>query len=380
MDEVTGDETEAGTGDGLSRRAFTRALGSAAVGGAFAGHAPAAMPPAQAAATPEGLTFLSATELATRLRAKQISAREVMAAHLAQIARVNPKVNAIVTLVAERALADAARADDAIATSGPRGVLHGLPIAHKDLVATAGIRTTWGSPFHRDTVPTQDAPIVTRIRAAGAIAIGKTNTPEFGAGSQTFNTVFGATRNPYDPSKTCGGSSGGAAVALACGLIPIADGSDAGGSLRNPAAFCNVVGLRPSPGRVLRDTASWSPFSVSGPMARSVADVALFLSVLAGDPTVARWRFSRTAPASRPRSTASPRARAWRGGRGSAASPWSPRSAPWSTPTGRSSRISAARSRTPSPTSPASPRRSRRFAASGTTRPTRRSCASGPSG
>ena len=132
----------------------------------------------------------------------------------------------------------------------PLGVLHGLPVAHKDLVDTAGIRTTRGSPFYRDHVPTRDALIVTRIRAAGAITCGKTNTPEFGAGSQTFNSVFGATRNPYDVTKTCGGSSGGAAVALACGMVPIADGSDTGGSLRNPAAFCNVVGFRPSPGRV----------------------------------------------------------------------------------------------------------------------------------
>ena len=138
-------------------------------------------------------------------------------------------------------------------------MLHGLPVAHKDLVDTAGIRTTRGSPFYRDNVPTRDALIVTRIRAAGAITVGKTNTPEFGAGSQTFNTVFGATRNPYDLTKTCGGSSGGAAVALACGMVPIADGSDTGGSLRNPAAFCNVVGLRPSPGRVPSDPSSWSP-------------------------------------------------------------------------------------------------------------------------
>jgi amidase len=161
-------------------------------------------------------------------------------------------------------------------------VLHGLPVAHKDLVDTAGIRTTRGSLFYRDTVPARDALIVTRMRAAGAITCGKTNTPEFGAGSQTFNSVFGATRNPYDVTRTCGGSSGGAAVALACGMVPIADGSDTGGSLRNPAAFCNVVGLRPSPGRVPSESNGWSPLSVSGPMARSVADVALFLSVLAG--------------------------------------------------------------------------------------------------
>ncbi|HZN26939.1 MAG TPA: amidase family protein, partial [Burkholderiales bacterium] len=220
------------------------------------------------------------------MRRREVSARDVMAAHLARIERINPKVNAMVTVVAERAMADAARADDLAVKGEPLGVLHGLPVAHKDLVNTAGIRTTHGSPFYRDNVPTRDAPIVTRIRAAGAITCGKTNTPEFGAGSQTFNSVFGATLNPYDVSKTCGGSSGGAAVALACGMVPIAGGSDTGGSLRNPAAFCNVVGLRPSPGRVPGAPGQWSPLSVAGPMARSVADVALFLSVIAGyDPS-----------------------------------------------------------------------------------------------
>ena len=188
----------------------------------------------------------------------------------------------MVTLVAERAMADAARADERAARGDTLGVLHGLPVAHKDLVDTAGIRTTRGSPFYRDTVPTVDAEIVTRIRAAGAITCGKTNTPEFGAGSQTFNSVFGATRNPFDITKTGGGSSGGAAAALACGMVPIADGSDMGGSLRNPAAFWNVVGLRPSPGRVPGNASSWSPLGVSGPMARSVADLALFLSAMAG--------------------------------------------------------------------------------------------------
>jgi amidase len=205
-----------------------------------------------------------------------------MTAHLAQIERVNPKVNAIVTLVAEQALASAARADEDIARRRPLGPLHGLPVAHKDLVDTAGIRTTRGSPFYKDNVPTRDAEIVARIKRAGALTLGKTNTPEFGAGSNTFNTVFGATKNPYDVTKTCGGSSGGAAVALACGMVPIADGSDTGGSLRNPAAFCNVVGFRPSPGRVASESTSWSPLSVSGPMARTVADVALFLSAIAG--------------------------------------------------------------------------------------------------
>jgi amidase len=227
------------------------------------------------------LCEMTAVELATRLARTEVSARDVMTAHLAQIERVNPKVNAIVTLVGDRAMAAAAAADEAIARGGPVGVLHGLPVAHKDLVDTAGIRTTQGSPFYRDTVPTRDGLIVTAMRAAGAITVGKTNTPEFGAGSQTFNTVFGATRNPYDLAKTCGGSSGGAAVAVATHMLPLADGTDVGGSLRNPPAFCNVVGLRPSPGRVINDSASWSPLSVSGPIARTVADVALFLSAIA---------------------------------------------------------------------------------------------------
>jgi len=232
--------------------------------------------------TAEALCDLSAVELAARIRRKDVSAREVLTAHLARIERVNPKVNAIVTLVAERAMADATRADETTARGGALGVLHGLPVAHKDLVDTAGIRTTRGSLFYKDLVPSRDALIVTRIRAAGAITCGKTNTPELGAGSQTFNRVFGATRNPYDTTKTCGGSSGGAAVALACGMLPIADGSDTGGSLRNPAAFCNVVGFRTSPGVVASESTAWSPLSVSGPMARSVADVALFLSAIAG--------------------------------------------------------------------------------------------------
>jgi amidase len=164
------------------------------------------------------------------------------------------------------------------------GPLHGLPVAHKDLVETRGIRTTFGSPLYKDYIPTQDDLIVERLRRAGAITIGKTNTPEFGSGSQTFNTVFGATHNPYDLTKTCGGSSGGAAVALACGLVPVADGSDTGGSLRNPAAFCNIVGFRPSVGRVPNPQAAfgWSTLSTSGCLGRSVADLALVLSTIAG--------------------------------------------------------------------------------------------------
>jgi amidase len=230
------------------------------------------------------LCFLPAAELARRIRAKELSCVEVMEAHIAQIERVNPKVNAIVTFLPEQARTQARAADTALARGIEPGPLYGLPIAHKDLVLTKGIRTTFGSPIFKDFVPDQDEIIVERLRAAGAITIGKTNTPEFGAGSQTFNEVFGETLNPYDLSKTCGGSSGGAAVALACGLMPIADGSDLGGSLRNPASFCNVVGLRPAPGRVpvWPHRIGWCPLPVEGPMARTVQDVALLLSVMAG--------------------------------------------------------------------------------------------------
>ena len=230
------------------------------------------------------ICFLTATELARRLRVKDLSARQVMEAHLAQIERVNPKVNAIVTLLPDQAMEQAKRADEALARGEEIGPLHGLPVAHKDLVPTKGIRTTYGSRIYRDHVPDQDGLIVERLRKAGAITIGKTNTPEFGAGSQTFNEVFGATLNPYDTTKTCGGSSGGAAVALACGMLPIADGSDTGGSLRNPANFCNVVGFRTSPGRVpvWPSMLGWWPISVQGPMARTVQDTALMLSAIAG--------------------------------------------------------------------------------------------------
>jgi amidase len=230
------------------------------------------------------ICFLTATELARRIRAKAVSAREVMEAHLVQIDRVNPKVNAIVTLLPELAMAQAKQADEALARGEEIGPLHGLPVAHKDMVPTKGIRTTYGSRIFKDYVPDHDGLIVERLRKAGAIAIGKTNTPEFGAGSQTFNEVFGATLNPYDTTKTCGGSSGGAAVALACGMLPIADGSDTGGSLRNPANFCNVVGFRTSPGRVpvWPTPLGWWGISVQGPMARTVQDTALMLSAIAG--------------------------------------------------------------------------------------------------
>ena len=237
---------------------------------------------AQTAAS--SLCFTSTVEMARLIRTKKLSAREALAAHLKQIARVNPKVNAIVTLVPEMAADAAAKADEMQARNQRLGPLHGLPVAHKDLAETRGIRTTFGSPLYKDNIPTVDDLIVERLRRAGAITIGKTNTPEFGAGSQTFNTVFGATRNPYDLTKTCGGSSGGAAVALACGLVPVADGSDMGGSLRNPAAFCNVVGFRPSIGRVPNPNAAfaWFTLATSGCLGRSVADLALVLSTIAG--------------------------------------------------------------------------------------------------
>jgi amidase len=225
-----------------------------------------------------------AHELAAAIRRRQLSVTEVVGAHLGRIEAVNPLVNAVVSLVPERALAEAAEADRAIASGARLGPLHGLPIAIKDLMDTVGIRTTYGSRIYADHVPAADSLLVGRLRKAGAIVVGKTNTPEFGAGSHTFNEVFGITRNPYDLTRTAGGSSGGAAAALASGMLPLADGSDLGGSLRNPAAYCNVVGLRPSPGRVgsTRPGNAWDPSSTLGPMARNVADVALMLAVIAG--------------------------------------------------------------------------------------------------
>jgi amidase len=240
------------------------------------------------------LHYLSATELSRLIRDREVSAAEVMRAHLERIEEVNPRVNAIVTLVAEQAM-DAAEAADKAEPTGP---LHGLPVAHKDLADTAGIRTTYGSPLFADHVPDRDDLVVQRLRAAGAITVGKTNTPEFGTGSHTVNEVFGVTRNPYDLTKSAGGSSGGAAVALATGMVPLADGSDMGGSLRNPASFCNVVGLRPTPGRVpsVSEIAAWYTLSVQGPMARSVDDLTLMLSVISGfdprSPYAIRERFA----------------------------------------------------------------------------------------
>ena len=229
-----------------------------------------------------------ATELAAQIARGETSPSALLEDCLAQIERVNPTINAIVTLHADEARARAAELDRESPDVARRPLL-GLPIAIKDLALVRGMRTTFGSPIYRDFVPDADELFVSRLRAAGANIIGKTNTPEFGAGSQTFNPVFGVTRNPWDPTRTSGGSSGGAAAALASGMLPLADGSDLGGSLRNPAAFCNVVGFRPSPGRVPAWPKQFSSdaLAVHGPMARNVPDVALLLSVMAGpDPRV----------------------------------------------------------------------------------------------
>ena len=230
------------------------------------------------------LCFTPATTLAAMVRAKEVSARELLDAHLDRIQRVNPQVNAIVTLDADDARRRAEAADELTARGTTTGPLHGLPVAHKDTHLTGGMRTTWGSPLKAGFVPQEDELVVARLRDAGAVRVGKTNTPEYAAGSHTFNPVFGVTRNPYALDRSAGGSSGGSAAALAAGLVPVADGSDMGGSLRNPAAFCNVVGLRPSPGRVPSHPTlmAWANLSVQGPMGRTVADVALSLSAMAG--------------------------------------------------------------------------------------------------
>ncbi len=221
---------------------------------------------------------------AAAVRSGEISARELLDLHLARIGERNPELNAIVSLDEDRARAAAAAADAALASGSEVGLLHGLPFAVKDTHALEGWRTTYGSPIFADAVADHDLLLVERIRQAGAVFVGKTNVPEFAAGSHTFNTIFGVTRNPVDPSRSAGGSSGGAASALASGMVPLADGSDMGGSLRNPASFCGVVGMRPSLGRVPEWPLynQWESTSVGGPMARNVGDVALLLSVLAG--------------------------------------------------------------------------------------------------
>ncbi len=242
--------------------------------------------PLDIAGCPE-LCLKTAVELRALIARGEVSAVEVLDAHLGWIDERNPELNAICTLDRSHALEQARAADDLLRSDPDAAAAHpllGLPIGIKDLVPTKNIRTTFGSPIFAENVPDFDALLVERIRDAGAVVVGKTNTPEFGAGSQTFNPVFGKTRNPHDPSRTCGGSSGGAAAALASGMLPLADGSDLGGSLRNPASFCGVVGFRPTPGRVPRvpPEQAWDDLSVLGPMGRTVADAALLFSVIAG--------------------------------------------------------------------------------------------------
>lgn len=228
---------------------------------------------------------LPATEARRLIGRKRLSPVELLNSCLARIGRVNHAVNAVVALDESRAR-DAARAAEAAVMQGDAlPPLHGLPLGIKDLEETAGLRTTFGSPLFAEHVPTRDQGMVARLLAAGGIVLAKTNTPEFGAGANTRNVVYGATGNPFDPTRSAAGSSGGSAVALATGMVPLASGSDMGGSLRNPAAFNGVVGFRPSPGVVPNEARGlgWSHLSTLGPMARSVPDLALFLSAMAGD-------------------------------------------------------------------------------------------------
>jgi Asp-tRNA(Asn)/Glu-tRNA(Gln) amidotransferase A subunit family amidase len=242
----------------------------------------------QAALSQEGkcamaeLCDLTAIELRRLIGTKKVSPGELLASCRARIDQVNPAVNAFVATCWERAEKEAKAAERAVMEGAELGPLHGLPIGVKDLVLTEGLRTTFGSPQFADLVPEADERQVTAVRDAGAIVVGKTNTPEFGAGANTVNPVYGATGNPFDPKKTCAGSSGGSAVALATGMVPLATGSDTGGSLRNPAAYCGIVGFRPSPGVVPSELRllGWSPLPVQGPMARNVADVALLFEAM----------------------------------------------------------------------------------------------------
>jgi amidase len=242
--------------------------------------------------TDESLTRKTASELAALIHARKVSPVEVLDAHLAVIERVNPKLNAIVTLAAEQARIAARAAEDAVMLGDPLGPLHGLPIGVKDIILTAGIRTTFGSPLYKDNVPDEDAEVVRRLKAAGAIVLAKTNTPEFATGANTVNEVFGATRNPWNPDLSPAGSSGGSAVAVATGMLPLAQGTDFGCSIRIPAAFCGIVGIRPTPGLTPNYPMplAWDPGQVHGPLARSAEDAALMLDAMVG--------FSRLSPIS----------------------------------------------------------------------------------
>jgi amidase len=232
----------------------------------------------------DDLLLRPATELSRLLHARELSARELLEASIARTDAVDPVLNAVVVRDDDRARQRARELDDALLRTGPVGPLHGLPMAHKDLLDAEGLVTSEGSHLFADNLARADSVLAARARAAGAVRVGKTNVAELGAGSQTHNPLFGVTRNPYDPTRTPGGSSGGAAAALATGMVAVADGSDMGGSLRNPASFCNVVGLRPSPGRVPNVPArdAWFDLSVLGPMGRRAADVHLLLAALSG--------------------------------------------------------------------------------------------------
>ena len=238
------------------------------------------------------LTRKTARELALLIKTRAVSPVEVLDAHLAAIERLNPKLNAIVTLAADQARDGARMAEQVVMRGDAVGAMHGLPIGVKDVTVTAGIRTTYGSPLYNDNVPEEDAEVVRRLKAAGAIVLAKTNTPEFATGANTVNSVFGATRNPWNPELSPAGSSGGSAVAVATGMLPIAQGTDFGCSIRIPAAFCGIVGLRPTPGLTpsYPMPLAWDPGQVHGPLARTVEDAAMFLDAITG--------FSRLSPIS----------------------------------------------------------------------------------
>ena len=240
----------------------------------------------------ESLSCKTAVELASLIARKEVGPVEVLDSHLAAISRVNPKLNAIVTLVADAAREQAREAEAAVLRGDKLGALHGLPVVIKDITPTKGIRTTYGSPLFKDNVPSEDAEVVRRLKAAGAIVLGKTNTPEFGAGANTFNEVFGVTRNPWNPALSPSGSSGGSAVAVATGMAPLAQGTDFGCSIRMPASFCGIVGIRPTPGLTPNwpMPLAWDPGQVHGTLARTAEDAALMLDAIVG--------FSRISPIS----------------------------------------------------------------------------------
>lgn len=244
----------------------------------------------------DALSQYSARELARLIRSRAVSPVEVLDAHLSVIRRLNPALNAIVTLAEEQARAAAKAAEIAVADNAPLGLLHGVPVVIKDVTETAGLRTTYGSPLYRNSVPVEDAEVVARLRKAGAIILGKTNTPEFACGANTVNALFGATRNPWNPALSPAGSSGGSAVAVASGMAALAHGTDFGCSIRIPAAFCGVVGLRTTagliPNRGMR--LPWDGGQVHGPLARSAEDAAMMLDAMIGlDPL---WPISAAPP------------------------------------------------------------------------------------